>query len=85
MTKQVILKFLKGAITGGLTAVSASLVLGVPIKSLDDLKGLLTILGVAFASGAIHAIVEMLSPTVPATVVSTVKSETTVVKPTEPV
>ncbi len=80
MSKQVLQKFIKGAITGGLTAVSASLVLGVPVKSLDDLKGLLTIIGVAFASGAIHAIVELLNPTLPATVIA--KSETTITTPT---
>lgn len=81
--KQTILKFLKGAITGGLTAVSAALILGVPVKSIDDLKGLATILGVAFASGAVHAIVEMLAPTVPATVVSSVVESKTVTKPTD--
>lgn len=84
MNKQVLLKFLKGAITGGLTAVSASLVLGVPVKSLDDLKGMVTILAVAFASGAIHAIVELLSPTVPATIVSSTVESKTVTQPTTP-
>lgn len=83
MNKQVILKFIKGAITGGLTAVSATLVLGVSIKSLEELKGLLTLLGVAFVSGAIHAIVELLSPTVAATIVSSVVESKTVTKPTE--
>jgi len=71
-------KFIKAFITGGLSGVVASLALGVKIASLDDLKGLGVILGVAFLSGAIHAIVELLNPTLPATtLVTTVTAQTT--------
>lgn len=65
MTKQVLLKFVKGFLTGGLSAIVAALSVGVKIQSLDDLKGLLILLGTAFLSGAIHATVELLSPTLP--------------------
>lgn len=57
-------KFIKGFITGGLAAVSASLALGVKVSSLDDLKGFVVGLVVAFVSGAIHAVMELLYPTV---------------------
>lgn len=70
MTKQVIVKFVKGFITGGLSAIVASLGVGISIHSLDDLKGVLIILGTAFISGGIHAIVEILNPTLPANAVS---------------
>ena len=67
MNKQVVLKFVKGFITGGLSAVAVSLSLGVKINSLDDLKGLAILLATAFVSGAIHATIELLNPTLPAT------------------
>jgi len=70
-------KFLKGLLTGGLSAVVASLALGVKIASLDDLKGLAILLGTAFLSGAIHALIELLQPTLPATTIqTTVTSQT---------
>lgn len=84
MNKQVLLKFLKGVITGGLSAVSGALVLGVPVKSVDDLKGFLTVVGIAFVSGVVHAAVELLNPTLPATIVSTVTESKTVTEPTVP-
>lgn len=60
---QIVKKFIKGFLTGGLSAIVAALSVGVKVQSLDDLKGLLILLGTAFLSGAIHALVEMLSPT----------------------
>lgn len=67
MNKQVLVKFLKGFLTGGLSAIVAALGVGISIHSLDDIKGLLILLGTAFVSGAIHATIELLSPTLPAT------------------
>lgn len=61
---QITRKFIKGAITGGLSAIVAALAVGVSVHSLDDLKGVAILLGTAFLSGAIHAVVELLSPTV---------------------
>lgn len=66
---QITRKFIKGAITGGLSAIVAALAVGVSVHSLDDLKGVAILLGTAFLSGAIHAVVELLSPTIPLTVV----------------
>lgn len=62
---QITKKFIKGALTGGLSAIVGALAVGVSIHSLDDLKGVLVLLGTAFLSGAIHAIVELISPSVP--------------------
>jgi hypothetical protein len=76
MNKQVLLKFVKGFITGGLSSVVVALSVGVKIGSLDDLKGLAVLLGTAFLSGAVHAIVELLSPTLPATTASVVTTTT---------
>ena len=76
MNKQVWLKFAKGFLTGGLSAVVVSLSVGVKIQSLDDLKGLAVLLGTAFLSGAVHAIVEMITPTLPATTTSVVTTTT---------
>lgn len=67
MNKQILLKFVKGFLTGGLSAVVAALGVGINIHSLDDLKGVLILLGTAFLSGAVHGLIEMLSPTLPAT------------------
>ena len=78
MNKQVLLKFIKAFITGGLSGVAVSLALGVKVASLDDLKGVVVVLGVAFLSGAIHGLLEILSPTLPATTTSVVT--TTVLK-----
>ena len=74
MNNQVYLKFLKGAVTGGLSGIAVALAAGVNIKSLDDLKGVLIILLTAFVSGVIHALVEMLAPTLPATTTSIVST-----------
>ena len=81
MNKQVLIKFVKGAITGGLSAIVVALGVGVKIGSLDDLKGVLIILGTAFLSGAVHAIVELLSPTLPATTTSVVATTVPTVPP----
>lgn len=62
---QVAKKFFKGFITGGLSAVVVALSVGVSIHSLDDLKGLAILLGTAFLSGAVHAVAEMITPSVP--------------------
>jgi hypothetical protein len=70
--KEILLKFGKAFLTGGLSGVAVSLALGVRISSLDDLKGVLTVLGVAFLSGAVHATIEALRPTLPATTSSVV-------------
>jgi len=83
MTKQILLKFLKAAITGGITALASALTLGVQPKNLEDVKSIGILLGFAFLSGAVHALAELLNPTVPATVVSTVVESKTVTKPTE--
>jgi hypothetical protein len=64
MNKQVVAKFVKGFLTGGLSAVIAALGVGVSIHSLDDLKGLGILLVTAFVSGAIHALVEAMNPTI---------------------
>lgn len=78
---QVYKKFIKAFITGGLSAVSASLLLGVKIASLDDLKGFSVVLAVAFFSGAVHAILELLNPTLPATTVTTTTTAQTTPTP----
>ena len=78
ITNQVLLKFAKGMVTGGLSAVAASLSLGVKINNLDDLRGVFIVLCVAFASGAIHALIELLNPTLPATTIQTTVTSQTV-------
>lgn len=75
---QLVKKFLKAFVSGGLVSIGASLALGVKISSLDDVKGLAILLATAFVSGGIHAIYELLNPTVGASVESVV----TVVTPT---
>lgn len=65
--KQIVLKFVKAFVTGGFVAISSALALGVQAKNLDDLKGIVIVLGFAFLSGAVHAVVEILQPTLPAT------------------
>ena len=65
--KQILLKFGKGALSGGLSGIGLALAVGVSAHSLDDLKGIAIVLVTAFLSGAFHAIVEMIYPTLPAT------------------
>jgi hypothetical protein len=73
---QVLLKFAKGALTGGLSGIGLALAVGVSAHSLDDLKGIAIILVTAFLSGAFHAIVEMIKPTLPATTETVVTTTT---------
>lgn len=81
MNNQIILKFIKGFISGGIAAVIASLALGVTVHSLSDFKGLAIILGTSFLTGGLHGLYELLNPTVAATVQSIV---TTAVAKTPP-
>ena len=77
---QLVKKFLKAFVSGGLVSIIAALALGVKISSLEDVKGLAILLATAFVSGGIHAIYELISPTVGADI----QSITTVVTPAEP-
>ena len=57
--KRVFVKFGKGALSGGLSAVTALLVLGVTISSVNDIKKVgITFLS-AFVGGAYHSVVEL--------------------------
>lgn len=64
MNKQIILKFVKGFVSGGIASVVLALSVGVNIHSLDDVRGVLLLIVSAFVSGAIHAVAEMLVPSI---------------------
>lgn len=72
MNKQILVKFLKGALTGGLAAIATILATGVSVSSFSDLSRLVLVLVTAFITGAIHAAIEMYLPTLPATTTSIV-------------
>jgi hypothetical protein len=78
LKNQLVKRFAKAFLTGGLLALGAALALGVKVSSLEDVKSVAILLVTAFVSGGIHALVEVLNPTVGADVQSVV----TVVSPT---
>lgn len=56
-------KFVKAFISGGVSAVAASLAVGVSFHSLEEAKHAGIVLVIAFANGAFHAIYNVYFPT----------------------
>ncbi len=48
-------KFVKAFITGGLSAISGAMAMGISFSDIAGLKHALTVLAIAFISGAVHA------------------------------